>query len=49
MPGEHTLLLIVSKVGVAALAVMAQGEEYWLSDDGKGDPLGHSGFERKVR
>jgi len=27
MPGEHTLSLIVSKVGVAAVAVMAQGEE----------------------
>jgi len=40
---------MISKVGVAALAVMAQGEEYWLSDDGKDDPLGRSGFERTVR
>ena len=40
---------VVFKEGVAALAAMAQGEEYWLSDDGKGDPLGRSGFERKVR
>ena len=49
MPGEHTLSLIVSKVGVAALAVMAQGEDWWLSDGGKDGLLSRSCFERMVR